>query len=97
MRPRRRRCDTYGLPLTRRQREALAGVAAGGSNRRVAADLGIALKTVKSHLWEARQRLGASTTTHAVALMDDRQPGWRPRVPDEPFEPFRTPDGEAIS
>ena len=56
-------------PLTGRQREAMALVAAGLSNRQVGRRLGISEATVRKHLENAFARLGVSSRTEAVARL----------------------------
>ena len=53
-------------PLPRRQREVLALVARGLSNRAIAAELGIAEKTVKNHLTGIMRTLGVTSRTQAA-------------------------------
>lgn len=54
--------------LTRRQRQALAAAAAGLSSAETAASWNTSVPIVKQQLASARRRLGARTTTHAVAI-----------------------------
>lgn len=54
------------LSLTTREREVLALVAEGCSNKIVAAHLSIAERTVKSHLTKIMTKLQAADRTHAV-------------------------------
>lgn len=54
--------------LSVRQREVMELIAAGKSNKEVARDLGMALGTVKVHLREVFDRLGAHNRTEAVTL-----------------------------
>lgn len=54
--------------LPRRQREVLAGMAAGRLNKQIAYDLGIAEKTVKMHRALMLERLGGVTSAEAVRL-----------------------------
>ena len=56
-----------GEALTGREVDVLRLVARGLSNRDVAAELGIAEATVKTHLTRVLGKLGASSRTHAVA------------------------------
>lgn len=56
------------LDLSVRELEVLSMYANGGNETSIAADLGISRSTVKEHTREARRRLGAKTTTQAVAL-----------------------------
>jgi LuxR family transcriptional regulator, maltose regulon positive regulatory protein len=53
--------------LSVRELEVLALVAAGGSNRDIAAELYISEVTVKSHLTRILRKLDATSRTHAVA------------------------------
>ena len=54
--------------LTPRHLEVLRAIARHGSPRAAAEELGISVETVKSHTAQVRQRLGARTTHHAVAI-----------------------------
>lgn len=56
--------------LTPREREVMALVARGLSNKAIGKELGIGLGTVKSHVHNALQRLGASSRTEAVSRAD---------------------------
>ena len=53
--------------LTAREQEVLALLAAGRSNRRIAAELVITLDTVKKHVGHLLDKLGATNRTEAVA------------------------------
>jgi two-component system, NarL family, response regulator YdfI len=55
-------------PLTQREREVLAMIARGLSNRRIAERLAIAENTVKAHVAQILAKLGASTRTEAVTI-----------------------------
>lgn len=59
---------TTGASLTAREREVLALVADGLSNKLVAHRLGISEHTVKFHVTAVMTRLGAQTRTEAVVL-----------------------------
>jgi DNA-binding NarL/FixJ family response regulator len=54
--------------LTERETEILKGVAAGKSNKRVAAELDISEGTVKTHMKSILPKLDASDRTHAVMI-----------------------------
>lgn len=54
------------LPLTPREREVLDWVAAGKTNRDVAAILGASARTVEKHLERIYEKLGVETRTAAV-------------------------------
>ena len=53
--------------LTARELEVLGLLAAGRSNRRIAADLVVTLDTVKKHVGHVLDKLGAANRTEAVA------------------------------
>jgi signal transduction histidine kinase/DNA-binding CsgD family transcriptional regulator len=54
--------------LTRREREVLAGVAAGLTNKQIAAQLGISDRTVQFHLGNVLAKLGVASRTEAAVL-----------------------------
>ena len=54
--------------LSEREIEVLRRVAAGKSNKVIAAELGIAEATVKTHMKSILPKLGASDRTHAVMI-----------------------------
>ena len=54
--------------LTRREREVLTLIAAGGRSEDVADELFVSPETVKSHVQNALSKLGARTRAHAVAI-----------------------------
>jgi DNA-binding NarL/FixJ family response regulator len=54
--------------LSARELEVLKQVAAGSSNRRVAAALAISEDTVKAHMKNIMSKLGANDRTHAVTI-----------------------------
>lgn len=81
-RPRRLR-----RPLTAREIEVLALIADGKTNEEVAAQLGIARHTVKSHMAHILDALGAMNSAHAVAIAHcrgdfgpRRKMAWNPDV-----------------
>jgi DNA-binding NarL/FixJ family response regulator len=55
-------------PLTRRELDVLEQLAGGNRNRDIAAKLFVAEGTVKIHVKNILQKLGASDRTHAVAI-----------------------------
>ncbi|MBV8369555.1 MAG: response regulator transcription factor [Candidatus Eremiobacteraeota bacterium] len=55
-------------PLTERERQVLAMLADGRSNRRIAERLAISENTVKAHVAAIFAKLGATTRTEAVTL-----------------------------
>ncbi len=54
--------------LTRREREVLELIARGRSNKRIALELGIAEKTVKTHVGHVLAKLGVADRTQAALL-----------------------------
>jgi NarL family two-component system response regulator LiaR len=54
--------------LTRREHEVLTLISAGRSNKRIALELGIAEKTVKTHVGHVLAKLGVSDRTQAAVL-----------------------------
>jgi DNA-binding NarL/FixJ family response regulator len=56
------------LELTRREREVLALIAVGASNKRIALELGIAENTVKTHVGHLLGKLGVADRTQAALL-----------------------------
>lgn len=57
-----------GASLTRREHEVLELIAAGRSNKRIALELGIAEKTVKTHVGHLMAKLGVADRTQAALL-----------------------------
>jgi NarL family two-component system response regulator LiaR len=57
-----------GATLTRREHEVLELIAAGRSNKRIARELGIAEKTVKTHVGHLMAKLGVTDRTQAALL-----------------------------
>lgn len=55
-------------PLTPREREVLAGAAAGLTNKQIAARLGISDRTVQFHLGNVLGKLGVASRTEAAVL-----------------------------
>jgi DNA-binding CsgD family transcriptional regulator len=57
-----------GPSLSPRERDCMAFVAEGKSDREIGALLGVAETTVLSHVQNAKRKLGAKSRSHAVAL-----------------------------
>lgn len=55
-------------PLTARQEHVLRRVADGAIAKQIALELHVHRHTVDCHLQDIRDRLGAQTTVHAVAI-----------------------------
>jgi DNA-binding NarL/FixJ family response regulator len=55
-------------PLTHREREVLALIARGRANKAIAFELGVAEKTVKTHVSNILAKLGVSDRTQAALL-----------------------------
>ncbi len=58
--------DDRAEQLTRREREVLALLGRGYANKRIAAELGIAEKTVKTHVGNVLAKLGVADRTQAA-------------------------------
>jgi FixJ family two-component response regulator len=56
--------------LTPREREVMAQVCAGRLNKQIAAELGIAEKTVKVHRGRVMAKMGARSVAELVQLVD---------------------------
>ncbi len=65
---------------TDRDLEVLECQAYGWTYVQIAHELGMSVTTVRMHVQSIHRRLGAYTAAQAVAIMDDRQPGWRRRL-----------------
>jgi FixJ family two-component response regulator len=68
--------------LTPREREVLAGVAAGRLNKQIAADLGIVEQTVKFHRAHIMERMQAKTVAELMLIV--AQLGIEPGTPRRP-------------
>jgi DNA-binding NarL/FixJ family response regulator len=58
--------DTGSIPLTLREREVLAFLAEGRTNREIAGALSVSVATVKSHLVHIYDKLGAANRNDAI-------------------------------
>jgi two-component system, NarL family, response regulator LiaR len=58
--------------LTRREREVWELIALGHSNKRIALELGVAEKTVKTHVGHLLAKLGVADRTQAAVLAVQR-------------------------
>lgn len=58
-----------GTPLTGREREVIELVAAGLSNRDIADQLCLSVRTVEGHVYHACQRVGATTRADLAAIL----------------------------
>jgi DNA-binding CsgD family transcriptional regulator len=75
---------TPGPALSDREREVLSRIANGEEGTELAGRLLIAPETVRRHLSNARQKLGARSRAHAVALALARgEIGWPTAGPEE--------------
>ena len=68
-----------GARMTSREREIAGLVARGASNKQIAHQLSISIKTVKTHLTNIFKKLGLSTRLQ-LALAVGRPPGSQPKV-----------------
>jgi FixJ family two-component response regulator len=62
------RARTRLAELTEREREVLAGLLAGKTNKEIGRDFGISPRTVESHRASVMQRLGVQTLSEAVLM-----------------------------
>jgi DNA-binding NarL/FixJ family response regulator len=60
--------DEPGRALSSREREVLALLAGGASNKEIALDLGVSISTVKFHVAAIIEKLGARSRVDAVAI-----------------------------
>jgi DNA-binding CsgD family transcriptional regulator len=79
----------YGEPLTEREKEILQMVATGVTNREVAFRLSISVNTVKVHLRNVYNKLGAESRTEATMIAV--REGWV--VVDDGSEPTISEEG----
>jgi FixJ family two-component response regulator len=68
--------------LTPREQEVFAGVVAGKPNKEIAAELGIAERTVKAHRAQVMEKTHAGSLAELVSIADRLRgdAGWRPQV-----------------
>jgi len=60
--------------LTAREREVVTLVAAGMSNRNIAARLSVSVRTVEGHLYNAMNKTGTANRDELAALLPKRRP-----------------------
>ncbi len=82
-----RHTDT--MPLTNREAEVFQLVSIGWSNRRVAKELGISVKTVESHLSKSYHKTGVTNRSQA-ALWAQRHLGPQLQNAPQPSEPTQS-------
>jgi DNA-binding NarL/FixJ family response regulator len=99
--PREARPQIYGPALSHRERQAVSGVAAGLTNREIAAQLHLSESTVKGHLAIAFTKLGVGSREEAAAAVldargspvlasgEDGEAAGDPRTGRAPGGPFR--------
>lgn len=56
------------IHVTRRELEALALIGMGLNNDEVAEKMGVSVNTVRNHIWNLMQKLGATSRAHAIVL-----------------------------
>lgn len=56
------------MHITRRELEALALIGMGLDNNEAAGRLGVSVNTVRNHIWNLMQKLGATSRAHAIVL-----------------------------
>lgn len=72
------RANRIDLPLTARQREIVTLAARGLSNRAIADQLVLSVRTVEGHLFQASQKTGVSTREELIAIVQGRSTEDRP-------------------
>lgn len=65
-------CNDLLQKLTPRQQQVMRYIARGRSNKYIAAELSLCESTVKVHVSELMKRLGATSRTHAVYLLNQQ-------------------------
>jgi DNA-binding CsgD family transcriptional regulator len=70
------------LPLTPREREIISLVAQGLSNRQIAEEMCMSVRTVEGHLYRASLRSGSANRTELAALVREFDTGARISTPD---------------
>jgi GAF domain-containing protein/DNA-binding CsgD family transcriptional regulator len=66
----RRELDALGDTLTARERGVLEALRLGATNREIAAELGIAVKTLQNHLTALYRKLGVASRAEAIRYAD---------------------------
>jgi DNA-binding CsgD family transcriptional regulator len=56
------------IHVTRRELETLALIGMGLNNNEAAERLGVSVNTVRNHIWNLMQKLGANSRAHAIVL-----------------------------
>jgi DNA-binding CsgD family transcriptional regulator len=59
--------DRESMNLTNRERQVIALASHGKTTPEIAQEMGVGPETVKSHVKNARRKIGAATRAHAVA------------------------------
>jgi DNA-binding NarL/FixJ family response regulator len=59
-------CDGYAVPLTHREKEILKHLVDGGTNKEIAALLGISYETVKEHIQHILSKVGVNDRSQAA-------------------------------
>jgi NarL family two-component system response regulator LiaR len=72
--PGRARAETASAPLTDREREVLRLAAGGASNKEIASELELSIRTVHAHMSHIFDKLGVASRTEAV--VQGLQNGW---------------------
>ena len=73
--PRQPAVGTPPASLTRREREVVAVVARGLTNRRIAVDLGVSERTVETHVRNALKKLGLKSRFQLAERWQGGYPG----------------------
>ncbi|MFL4990930.1 MAG: PAS domain-containing protein, partial [Microvirga sp.] len=76
--------------MSEREREVLAGLLAGQTNKEIGRDIGLSPRTVETHRAHVMQRLGVQTLSQAVLIAASagfQSPNPGPKVPQGPDKP----------
>ena len=71
--PESAKLNDWAAPLTDREREVAATIAAGSSNKEIARQLGITERTVKAHVGAILEKLQVRDRLQLALLMSGRQ------------------------
>jgi DNA-binding NarL/FixJ family response regulator len=63
-----RRSPKLGEPLTQREAEIFEAVAAGDGNKRIARRFSLSVRTVETHVYNLRKKLGARDRVQAAVM-----------------------------
>ncbi len=80
-----------GCPLSNAENDVMHAIARGLAYKQVAAELGISVSTVRSHVTRALDALAVTSRSATAAVVVMKDMGWvgaPPRLPDPPLPPL---------